>query len=167
PINGSATLTLGLIYALVGIGTGVGPIVARRLTGDVPQALMRAIGVGFACMTVGVLWMGLAAGLGGALGGVTLRAVGVGIFWVFSESLLLGWVEDAYRGRVLAFQWTLFTFAEVLSTLFAGFALDTLGWSVQQALLAMGLLGVVVTAVWWVFETQVRRRNALAGLAGV
>ncbi|MGL4647810.1 MAG: MFS transporter, partial [Caldilineaceae bacterium] len=56
PINGSATLTLGLIYALVGIGTGVGPIVARRLTGDVPQALMRAIGVGFACMTVGVLW---------------------------------------------------------------------------------------------------------------
>jgi MFS family permease len=167
PINGSGTLTLGLIYALVGIGTGVGPILARRMTGDRPLPLFRAIGAGFVCMTAGVLWMGVAGGLGGAMGGVTLRAFGVGIFWVFSETLLLAWVEDAYRGRVLAFQWTLFTLAEVISTLIAGIALDTLGWSVQQALLAMGMVGVVVTAVWYLFEMQVRRRNAIARFAPV
>jgi len=162
PINGSGTLTLGLIYALVGIGTGLGPIVMRRITGDVPPALLRAIGLGFFGMTLGVLWMGLAGGLPSALGGVTLRAIGVGIFWVFSEALLLGWVEDSFRGRVLAFQWTVFTFAEVLSILFAGFALDTLAWSVQQALLAMGMMGIVVTVIWVIFEAAMRRRNAVA-----
>jgi hypothetical protein len=165
PIDGSGTLTLALIYAVVGVGTGLGPIVMRQISGDAPSRLIRAIGVGFVSMTVGVLWMGLAGGLGGALGGVALRAIGVGIFWVFSESLLLGWVEDAYRGRVLAFQWTVFTLAEVVSILFAGFALDQLGWDVQQALLAMGALGIVVTGVWLLFELRVRRSNVLATMS--
>ncbi len=161
PINGTGTLTLGIIYALIGIGTGVGPILFRRVAGDAHSTLLRAIGIGFACMTLGVLGMALAGGLAGALGGVTLRAFGVGICWVFSESLLLSWVEDAYRGRVLAFQWAVFTATEVVSTIFAGFAVDALGLNVQQALLAMGLLGIVVTAAWWLFEAQVRRRKAM------
>lgn len=161
PINGNGTLTLGLIYAVVGVGTGLGPVLARRITGDASSALMRAIGVGYVCMAAGVLWMAAAGGLGGALGGVALRAFGVGILWVFSESLLLAWVEDAYRGRVLAFQWTLLTLSEVVATLIAGFALDSLGWSVQQALLALGAVGAVVTLGWWLFEVRMHRQKNL------
>ncbi len=167
PINGSGTLTLGLIYALVGLGTGLGPILARRATGDRPTALLRAIGVGFIALTVGVLWTGLASGLGGVLGGVTLRGAGVGLFWVFSESLLLMWVDDAYRGRVLAFQWTMFTAGEVISTLFAGVALDRLGLDVQQVLVVMGVLGIGVCALWFTFATRIHRRNLAAGLPGM
>lgn len=161
PINGTGTLTLGLIYAVIGVGTGVGPILFRRVAGDAHSTLLRAIGIGFTCMTLGVLAMALAGTLPGALGGVALRAFGVGICWVFSQSLLLSWVEDAYRGRVLAFQWTVFTATEVVSTIFAGFAVDALGLSVQQALLVMGLTGVVVSAAWVIFEAQVRRRKAI------
>ena len=35
---------LGLMYAMLGLGTGAGPLVARLLTGDRPAALRRAIG---------------------------------------------------------------------------------------------------------------------------
>jgi len=39
-------ISLGLMFGITGVGSGLGPIVARRLTGDDPQSLKEAIAYG-------------------------------------------------------------------------------------------------------------------------
>jgi MFS family permease len=164
PLNGSGTLTLGIIYALVGIGTGAGPVFLRAWLGDAPHALLRAIGIGFILLTIGALGIGLAPALWVVLVSITLRAVGSGAIWVFSASLLIGAVEDRFRGRVLAFEFTTLTLAESIGTIYGGVALDRLGWGVQQSLLVVAAASVAVTAIWYLFGVRAQAAVARGAL---
>ncbi len=164
PLRGSGTLTLGIIYALVGIGTGAGPVLLRAWLGDSPRALLRAIGIGYILLTVGALGIGLAPALWVVFVSITLRAVGSGAIWVFSASLLIGAVEDRFRGRVLAFEFTTLTLAESIGTIYGGIALDRMGWSVQQSLLAVAAASVAVTALWYLFGLRAQAAVARGAL---
>lgn len=154
PLRGSGTLTLGIIYALVGVGTGVGPVLMRRLQGDAPRAMLGAIGMGFVLLTLGALGIGAANSLGVVFAAITLRALGSGLIWVFSATLLIGAVEDRFRGRVLAFEFAALTLAESIGTLYAGIALDRLGWGVQTAMLVAGAVSIAITLLWFVFARR-------------
>ncbi len=160
PLRGSGTLTLGIIYALVGVGTGIGPVILRAWLGDSPRALLRAIGIGYILLTIGALGIGLAPALWVVFISITLRAVGSGAIWVFSASLLIGAVEDRFRGRVLAFEFTTLTLAESIGTIYGGVALDQMGWSVPQALIVVAAGSLAVTLLWYLFA--VRAQTAVA-----
>lgn len=154
PLRGSGTLTLGIIYALVGVGTGAGPLFLRHWLGDSPQALLRAIGLGFVLLTLGALGIGLAPAFWVVFVAIMLRAVGSGAIWVFSASLLIGAVEDRFRGRVLAFEFTALTLAESAGTIYGGVALDRMGWGVQQSMVVAAGASVAVTVLWYVFGAR-------------
>ncbi len=162
PLNGNGTLSLGLIYAAVGIGTGVGPIVVRRWLGDSWGGMLKAVSIGYATMTLGTLGLALAPSLGWVLGATTVRGVGTGVIWVFSAVLLQLLIPDRLRGRVFAFEFAAFTLAQSFSTLWAGYAYDNLGWSLPQVLLSAALASVVITAAWVIFYLRVRGRSRLA-----
>jgi hypothetical protein len=152
PLNGSGTLTLGLIYMTVGVGTGVGPLLMRRWFGDDYGRVLWAIGASFVLLTVGVLAIALASGLGWALIGVLLRSLGSGSVWVFSSVLLQRLTQDAFRGRVFAFDFTAFTLTQSIGVIWAGYAQDQLGMSVQQGLLSAAAVSLAVTVMWFGFQ---------------
>lgn len=162
PLNGNGTLSLGLIYAAVGIGTGVGPIVVRRWLGDSWDVILKAVSIGYFAMTVGTLGLALAPSLGWVLGATTIRGIGTGAIWVFSAVLLQILIPDRLRGRVFAFEFAAFTLTQSLSTLWAGYAYDNLGWSLSQVLLSAATGSVVILTVWALFYLRVRHRPRFA-----
>ena len=154
PINGNGSLTLGLIYAAVGIGTGFGPLLIRARLGDSRAAMLRAITIGFLCMTVGTFGLSLAPALGWVLVATVVRGVGTGGIWVFSTVLLQQILPDGVRGRVFASEFALLTLTQSLSTLWAGYAADALGWSLSWILASAGVASIGVTLLWVIFAAR-------------
>lgn len=147
-IGAGGTVTLGLIYAATGIGTGFGPLLIRQRIGDDRASLLRALSYGFGIMTVGVTLLGLAPSLGWAIGATLLRGVGTGAIWVFSSAILMQVVDNRFRGRVFAFEFAALTLTQSIATVFAGIAVDRMGMEVQQVLLMFGGVGVAISGLW-------------------
>lgn len=151
PIGGDGSATLGWIYAVSGIGTGLGPLLIRRWFGDEPSRLKNAISVGFILMTVGIWGLSVSPNLAWYSAATLVRTVGSGAMWVFSAALLQMIVPDKYRGRVFAFEFALLTLTQSISIFWAGFAQDTLAWDVWEVTRGMSLLGVGMSLLWFVF----------------
>lgn len=147
-IGAGGATGLGLIYAVVGVGTGIGPIWARRLTGDRVWPLRVAIAAGFALAVAGMLIIAPLGGFGWVLFGSLLRGVGAGIVWVFSTQLLLQLTPAGVRGRVFSSDFAAQTLANAVGAAGAGWALDSTGLGVPGLLVALGVLTLVFGAGW-------------------
>jgi MFS family permease len=137
-------------------------LLMRQRIGDDRQGLLRAITIGFLLMTTGVTLLGLAPSLGWALGATLFRGVGTGALWVFSSSILMGLVDNRFRGRVFAFEFASLTFTQSVATLFAGLAVDRLGLEVQQVLLVLGGVGLMMSLLWLLFRRYMPGQLALS-----
>lgn len=158
PLGRDGTATLGLIYAISGLGTGLGPIVLRHWLGDQPQRLRQGISLGFVLLVAGIFLMSQSPNLGWFLSGTLIRTVGSGTVWVFSAAWLQMIVPDKVRGRVFAFEFAFLTLTQSLSIVWAGQAQDNLGLDVRQVTAVMSAAGVLVGSLWFLFD--LRRRLA-------
>jgi MFS family permease len=150
----SSTAVLGVIYFVSGLGTGLGPLILRRWLGDAPLRQRWAISLGFGLMILGLVLLGLAPTLGYFSLATFIRTVGSGAIWVFSAALLQMIVPDQFRGRVFAFEFAALTLTQSLSILWAGFAQDTLGLTVQQVSFSMAIVATVVGLSWLLFNVR-------------
>ena len=162
PLRGSGSITLGILYAATGIGTGIGPLVARRIIGDGREAALRAISVSFVLLTAGVLLLGLAPGLSWVVAATLMRSVGTGMLWVFSSTLLQSLVENRFRGRVFAFEFAAMTLLQSISTLWAGMAYDRWQLAVQSVFVLTSIVSLAVSLAWIVFRLRASDRVAVA-----
>ncbi len=156
-VTDPGTATLGLIYVVSGLGTGIGPLLMRRRLGDSPRRLMMGVSLGFAIMTVGTAWLALVNGLGSLLLATIMRTLGTGTLWVFSAALLQTIVPDKFRGRVFAFEFAALTLTQSISTLAGGYMLDTVGLPMQSVMGVMAGVGLVMTLLWAGFHLLYRR----------
>ncbi len=161
-VSDPGTATLGLIYVMSGLGTGVGPLLMRRWLGDARRRLMLGISLGFVFMTAGIAWLAAAGGLGSLLGGTVARTLGTGTLWVFSAALLQTIVPDRFRGRVFAVEFALLTLTQSISTLAAGLMMDSLGLSAQGVTAVMAGVGAVVTVAWGVFHWRAKGERVVS-----
>ena len=125
PLGESGGITLGLLFGIVGIGTGVGPLVARQITGDSSLALCRAIFVAYGIAAVGMAVTAPLNSLGWIFLGAFLRGVGGGTVWVFSSQLLYQLTPQKILGRVVATEFALFMLAGALGAMAAGWTVDS------------------------------------------
>lgn len=116
--------SLGLMYAAVGIGTGLGTILARVFTGDRLRAQRVALVVAYGIGALGMVLIAPLWGFGMVLLGTLLRGIGSGINWVFSTQLLLELLPDRVRGRVFSSEFAMQTLMNAGGALAAGWALD-------------------------------------------
>ncbi len=150
------TATLGLIYVVSGLGTGVGPLFMRRWLGDAPRRLMLGVSLGFLAMTVGTAWLAIVDGLGPLLMATVARTLGTGTLWVFSSALLQTIVPDRFRGRVFSFEFAALTLTQSISTLAGGYLLDTVGLPMQGVMAVMGGVALLTSAAWVAFHRRYR-----------
>lgn len=158
-IEDGGTAALGLIYLISGFGTGLGPLVLRRILGDSIRRMLIGIGIGFVLTAVGIIGLGYAPTLGVFLAFTAVRTVGTGAIWVFSAVMLQLFVPDQYRGRVFAFEFAILTLTQSISILLAGYGLDNLGFSLSDVTRLFGLLGIVVAFCWAVFFYVMRSKQ--------
>ncbi len=148
------TATLGLIYVAAGIGTGVGPLVMRRVLGDLPRRLMLGISIGFVSLTIGIAWLSVTGGLPSLLSATVVRTLGSGTLWVFSAALLQTLLPDRYRGRVFSFEFAALTLTQTISTLVAGYLLDSAGLDPSQVVAVSAVTAGVMTVLWLIFHAS-------------
>ncbi len=150
----SSTATLGFIYALSGLGTGLGPLLLRHWLGDAPLRLRWAISFGFGLLALGIFVLSIAPTLGIFGLGTLVRTVGSGTIWVFSAALLQMIVPDRYRGRVFAFEFAALTLTQSISIFWAGYAQDVIGLDVRQVTFSMAIVASVMGLMWLIFHLR-------------
>ncbi len=161
PLGDTGTVTLSIIYASAGLGTGFGPLLVRHWLGDSYARSLWAISLGFGLLVLGIFGLGAAPSVGVVWLMTLIRTFGSGTIWVFTGALLQRMVPDGVRGRVFAFEFAALTLTQSISTLWAGVAQDDLGWGVQQTITNMGAAAAVIALLWFVFHGAVWMRPHL------
>ena len=151
-VAGRAGSGTGILFTARGIGTAIGPIVARRWAGGSRHLMQKFIGVGFLLGGVFYIAFGLSTNFALALAALAIAHMGGSILWVFSTVLLQSTVEDTFRGRVFAADFTLMTLAMAASNYATGEALDRFHFSPRAVTIALGLLFLIPGALWFVTE---------------
>ncbi len=149
---------LGWMYAIGGVGSGIGPILARRLSGDAPLPQRLTLAAAYALNIVGLLVCAPLSSFPLLLFGTLIHAIGGGINWVFSTQLLFGLAPNQFRGRVFASEFALFTLASAIGSSACGWALDSVGLNPGQVLLWMAGLSSLPGLLWcwWLVKTALK-----------
>lgn len=140
--------SLGIMYAVLGVGTGIGPIVARRFTGDRDRPLRVALAVGYLAGAVGLLLMAPLLGFVVTLVGILIRGIGGGLNWVFATQLLLQLVPNRVRGRIFATEFALFSLMNAIGAAAGGWALDNTNLGLSGMMWVTAALSLAAGALW-------------------
>jgi MFS family permease len=143
--------SLGIMYAVTGVGTGLGPILARRFTGDHDRSLRRALSFSYFISIVGLLFIARLTNFEIVLFGTFLRAIGSGINWVFSTQLLLQLLPDRVRGRVFSTEFAIFTLFNAIGTGVGGWLMDASGIGLVSTMFWLAGLTLIPTLLWMIW----------------
>ncbi|MCM3905724.1 MAG: MFS transporter, partial [Pyrinomonadaceae bacterium] len=152
PVGKSAATGIGVLFAARGIGTAVGPIVARRVAGEGKKRMLTTIGISFLIGGLGYIAFGSTHSFIVALMVLGLAHTGGSILWVFSTVMLQRDVEDSFRGRVFAAELALLTLTMAASNYMTGELLDRFRLSPRLVTVGIGILFLIPGLVW--FATQ-------------
>jgi predicted MFS family arabinose efflux permease len=148
PVGGSTARGISILYAARGIGTAVGPFVARRFAGQTRARMQRAIGVSFLFGGVFYIAFGVSTNFVVALLVLATAHAGGSVLWMFSTVLLQQSVEDDFRGRVFAAEIMLFTLTMAASNYLTGAALDRFHYSPRAVTVAIGIFFLLPGLLW-------------------
>ncbi|HSE19405.1 MAG TPA: MFS transporter [Pyrinomonadaceae bacterium] len=163
PVGKDAAGGIGVLFAARGIGTAVGPIVARRISGEANRRMQASIGIAFLIGGVFYILFGSATSFIFALVVLGIAHCGGSILWVFSTVILQRAVVDKFRGRVFAAEMALVTLTMAASNYVTGELLDRFKISPRIVTVGVGtffmLPGLVwfITQRWWDREERVAR----------
>lgn len=147
---GEMAAGIGLFFMARGIGTGIGPIIARKYLVDKnkwPALVGILVSVsGFFYLLIGIT---LFENLYLTIGLVIIAHSASGANWVLSTILTQQWVEDEVRGRVFSIDMLLMSISFSLSTFTAGWLLDNTDLSLKLGMIwfacAMIFFGIIFT----------------------
>ena len=141
---------IGLFFMARGIGTGIGPIIARKYLVNKnkwPALVGILVSVsGFFYLLIGLtifenLYLTIAL--------IILAHAASGANWVLSTILTQQWVEDEVRGRIFSIDMLLMSISFSISTYFAGWILDNSLLSLKMGMVyfscAMISFGIMFT----------------------
>lgn len=154
-IGVGGAISLGLMYCMNGIGSGIGPIFARHWTGDRDRPLRISISLGYLIGTLGLAIAAPLFGLVEVLIGGFIRSIGGGIAWVFSTQLLLQRAPNEIRGRIFGTEFAFFTLMGGIATAIVGGLLDR--FDVRTILWGMAVLPLIPAVLWWLWQIRYNR----------
>jgi predicted MFS family arabinose efflux permease len=160
PVGRDAAGGIGVLFAARGIGTAVGPIVARRISGEGDRRMQASIGVSFVIAGIFYSAFGSATSFVFALIVLGIAHCGGSILWVFSTVMLQRSVEDNFRGRVFAAELALLTLTMAASNYVTGELLDRFQISPRIVTVGIGIFFLIpgvtwfLTQRWWDRETR-------------
>ena len=155
----AGTTGIGVLFAARGLGTGLGPVLARSLFRDARRwpAVLGACVVVSAVAYAGVAVAGDVRWAIVAL--VVLAHAASGANWVLSTTLLQDRAEDRYRGRVFATDWLLVTLVQSVSIVVTSVLLES-GASVAAVVLGLAAVEGGAGVLWLLTVVPAEARAA-------
>jgi MFS family permease len=160
---GAVAAGIGVLYMARGIGTGVGPVVARALFTDRRQWPV-VMGAAVACCGLCYLAIGLVpwdlglASLAPLIGLLVLGHGASGGNWVLSTVTLQKRTTDRFRGRVFATEWLFVMLAETVSIAAASGLLEAGTLSLRGGIQWFAGLQVLTGLLWLLLVVPRERR---------
>ena len=154
------TTGIGVLFAARGLGTGIGPVVARSLFPDESRwprilgACVVATGVGYAILSF-VGWVLLIVVL------VIFAHAASGANWVLSTTLLQKRSEDRFRGRVFATDWFFVTIIQSGSIILGALLLEA-GLALRTVILLFAVVQIL-SGLWWIVVVAPAEREEQSG----
>ena len=155
---GQPALGIGILYSARGLGTGLGPILARAWFPD-ERRWPGLLGICIALSGVGYVLVSQVGWLWGVVPLVVFAHAASGANWVLSTVLLQQRTEDRFRGRVFATDWLLVTLVESASVLAAALLLEYELASLGAIILAFAAVQIVTGVVWMLTIVPAERRD--------
>ena len=145
-----AAFGFGLFFFARGVGTGIGPLVARTLFKD--QTKWPSL-IGLLVSLSGVFYFFVGMSLNMALpitiALIILAHAASGANWVLSTVLTQMWVEDEVRGRVFSMDMLILGASAALSTTIAGFLVENYDLALDKGMMIFSLImissGIIFT----------------------
>jgi hypothetical protein len=167
PMGKNAGGGIGVLFAARGIGTAIGPLVARRVSGEGAKGMQAAIGIAFFMGGTFYIAFGRATNFIFALVVLGVAHCGGSILWVFSTVILQKEVVDNFRGRVFAAELALVTLTMAASNYVTGELLTRFDVSPRTVTVGVGILFLLpgitwfVTRRWWNRSTRETARTPI------
>lgn len=158
---GRTGLAIGILYAARGLGTGLGPFVARHVLGRDERGLWRGVVAGFFVAAAGYAFVPFTSALALAAFWVVVAHMGGSSIWVASTVLWQRSAEDGYRGRVHALEMFLMTVSFSIWALLIGALCDLTG-SVDVAIWTSAAVAAIAGVAWKLGRARRRPRIVAA-----
>lgn len=149
---------IGLLYGARGLGTGLGPVAARRW---VPERTSwpTLFGLGMVASGVAYLFAGSLPFSALTFVFVALAHGPFGANWALSTVLLQERTADRYRGRVFSTELLLLSLAGAAGNLSASLLLELSGVTLRPAMLLYAALLSATGVLWLAFAVPQERRD--------
>ncbi len=144
---GKGPLSISLLTAVGGVGTALGPVLARRITRSELRRMYGAIPVSF--LVAGLFYLVLARSWSLPSAAVALFGCRIGgsTLWVFSTVLLQRRTDPRFLGRVFAAEGALWPLSMALSGFVMGLAIDR-GATAFSGAAALGAVSLSLGTLW-------------------
>ena len=150
-----AALGFGIFFFARGVGTGIGPILARRFFKN-SEKWPRLIGI--LIVASGLFYFLVGLSLNGplllTLALVTLAHTASGGNWVLSTVLTQQWVEDEMRGRVFSTDMLMLSIGQVISTISAGYLIENNYVNLQQGILLFACIMIFSGCIFTIWNPK-------------
>ncbi|MEZ6187358.1 MAG: MFS transporter [Planctomycetota bacterium] len=141
-------LWVALLWGARGLGTGVGPILARHLARDESRRMEWLIGLAYFWGATFYVLLGFSVGFATSLVCVVLAHLGGSTVWVLSTIRLQEESPTEVRGRVFASEQMTWTLLMATATFAFAVWIDDFGGQLRPALSAVGWLLVAPGLLW-------------------
>lgn len=146
---------LGIIFAFVGIGCFLGPIVAEPCVQmDNISSLERACLVSYLLMALGCFGMSQFDPFIVICISTSVRSAGSSVVWIYSSLLLQKLSSTSMLGRVIAVDYALAMLSESVSALMGGVLQDDAGMSAAQVSFIMAMAAMATLVIWSVYFSR-------------
>lgn len=147
----TSDLKLGVMFAFVGTGCLIGPLISDPLVdAERPATLQFSCVLSFAAATIGYLgWSWLSPSFWYLCGFAMIRAAGSSIVWINSSILLQKFATTEMMGRVMAMDYAIALSAEAISAYLCGYLMDHYRFSFHQITLGLTTISLMSTSFWF------------------
>ena len=155
-----AAFGFGLFFFARGIGTGVGPLMARTFFKDQnkwPSLIGMLVSLsGFFYFFVGFT-LDITLPLTILL--IIMAHAASGANWVLSTVLTQMWVEDEVRGRVFSMDMLILGASAALSTTTAGFLVDWYGLQIKEGMMLFSIIMIITGLVFTLWRPDLKTKE--------
>lgn len=151
--RGAASTGFGLLYASRGIGTAVGPALARRVFGENDRAIRRSMMLGFAGAAICYFIFGLGTSLPVALLCIAGAHGGGSMIWIGATVLLQRAAPDHVRGRAFGVEMALHTITACGFPLLAAVLLDA-GYEPSYLVKLFAVVTAILGGAWSILAVR-------------